>query len=182
VRWATLLLLLGFGSAAVHAGEVRKAEVEHADGRYIVEIDVIVNAREDAVHQVLTDYAHLTRVHENIKQSEILFSLDDHTHQVRVVAEACITYFCKSMIQTQDVLETDAQTIIVTAVPEKSDFVFAHSRWKITPTENGTRVMFNTDLKPRFWVPPVIGPYLIKKKLHTASVETVLNLEKLANP
>jgi hypothetical protein len=182
VKLTALLLLIGFSSAAVHAGEVRKAEVEHDDGRYMVEIDVLINARDDAVHKILTDYAHLARVHENIKKSELLFSLDEHTHQVRVVAEACITYFCKSMVQTQDVQETDAHTIIVTAVPEKSDFVFAHSRWKILPAGNATRVIFNTDLKPKFWVPPVIGPYLIKKKLHSASLETIINLEKLATP
>jgi hypothetical protein len=180
VRQIALLLWLVIASTAANSGEVRLAEVEHEDGRYFVDVDIVVNAPLPAVRDILTDYRHLTRVHENIKKSELLFSLDEHTHQVRIVAEACVSFFCKSMVQTQDVQEIDEHTIIVTVVPEKSDFVYAHARWKLTPVDNGTRVQYNTDLKPKFWVPPLIGPLLIKQKLHNASVETILNLEKLA--
>jgi hypothetical protein len=38
-------------------------------------------------------------------------------------------------------------------------------------------------VEPDFWIPPLIGPWLIKRKLLSETLETVDNLEQLAkNP
>ena len=45
----------------------------------------------------------------------------------------------------------------------------------------GSRLIFFAALTPDFWVPPLIGPYIIKKKMREEAVETVLGLERLAS-
>lgn len=174
----TCLCLL-FSSAA-QAGEIIHTKVEHEDKRYFVEIEILLNADDKRVLELLTDYDHLTRLNNSIKESYTLYSLDDSTHRVLVVTEACILFFCKRITQVQDVEELPGGIIITTVVPEKSDFDYAHTRWKISPEGGRTHVSFSTDLKPSFWIPPLIGPPLIKNKLIDEALATIEGLEKLA--
>jgi sugar/nucleoside kinase (ribokinase family) len=176
-----LLFTCLLATAAARAGEVRHAEVEYKDERYFVSFEVYIEAPRKRVRELLTDYAHLPRISHVIKESELYFSLDENSHRIRVVVEGCVTYFCKRMTQVQDVEELGNGIITGTVLAEKSDFIYAHSRWKIAAHNTGTVVSFDSDFKPKFWVPPVIGPYLIKKKLREITLETINGLEQLAN-
>ncbi len=177
--WILFLLLF---PEALPAGEVLSAEVDYKDERYIVEIDMRINADPGRVYALLTDYEHLSRISERIKESHLIFSLDEASHRTRVVLEGCIAFFCKELTQVQDVEELGGGMIVATVLAEQSDFVYGHSRWLIRPEAGATRVTFNTDLKPAFWVPPLIGPPLIKRELRQASLKTITDLEKLAGP
>jgi hypothetical protein len=172
------LLLWLFGSS-LYAGELVHASVKHDDKRYIVEIEMLLDAGLAHVQRLLTDYDHLTRLNSAIRESNLIYSLDEHTHRVHVVAEACVSFFCKRISQVQDVEELPGGVIIATVVPEKSDFDYAHARWKISAEGLRTRISFNTDLKPSFWVPPLIGPLLIEKKLREETLATLEGLERL---
>lgn len=172
------LLLCLFGTT-LYAGELVHARVEHKDKRYIVEIEMLIDAGLVHVQRLLTDYDHLTRLNSAIRESNLIYSLDDHTHRVHVVTEACVTFFCKRISQVQDVEELPGGIIITTVIPEKSDFDYAHARWKISAEGGRTRISFNTDLKPSFWVPPLIGPLLIEKKLREETLATLEGLERL---
>ena len=165
---------------AGQAGEVVIAKVEHEDKRYFVEIEVLLDADNKRVQALLTDYDQLTLLNNSIKESHTIYSLDDSTHQIQVVIEACITFFCKRITQIQDVEELPGGVVITTVVPAKSDFDYAHARWKITAEGKRTRISFSTDMKPSFWVPPVIGPLLIKGKLEDEALQTIEGLERLA--
>lgn len=167
-------------SVSSYAGEVITAKVEHMDKRYIMEVEVLIAADIDRVKALLTDYDNLTLLNDAIRESYTVYSLDDFTHRVFVHTEACVSFFCKSFIQVQDVEELPGNVIISTVVPGKSDFDYAHARWKISPVGQRTRVNFSTDLKPSFWVPPLIGPLLIKSKLRDEVLGTIEGLERLA--
>lgn len=175
----TVSLLLGL-LLPVQAGEVITAKVDHRDKRYFMEIEALINADSIVVKRLLTDYNHLKRLNDVIKESYIVYSLDDISHRVYLNAESCITFFCKSITQVQDIEELPGNVIIATIVPEKSDFDYAHARWKISAEGARTRIFFNTDLRPSFWVPPLIGPPLIESKLREEAIRTIEGLERLA--
>jgi len=175
------LLLLSFLCLPVHAGKIITANVEYEDERYFVEIEMLIKAPTDKVYTLFTDYDHLNRINKTVTKSNLVYSIDDNTHRVNVLSEACVSFFCIKVKQLQDVEEQKDGIIFVTDVPGKSDTVYAHSRWHIRQENEFTRVTYNTDLKPDFWVPPLIGPYLIKRKLREASLETINAVEKLAN-
>ncbi len=168
-------------SAPTFAGEVITARVEHTDKRYIMEVEVLIAADVNKVKALLTDYDNLTLLNDTIRESYTVYSLDEFTHRVFVRAEACVTFFCKNFTQVQDVEELPGNVIITTVVPEKSDFDYAHARWKISPVGQRTKVSFSTDLKPSFWIPPLIGPLLIKNKLRDEVLSTIEGLERLAS-
>ena len=65
-------------------------------------------------------------------------------------------------------------------IPSESDFKYGHADWRMTVEGKGSRLLFSAALTPDFWVPPLIGPYVIKKKMREEAIETVLGLERLA--
>ena len=171
------LLLISLSSLG---GEVITAKVEHKDKRYMMEVEVLISADVAEVKSLLTDYDNLTLLNDATRESYIIYSLDDASHRVFVLTEACVSFFCKKLTQVQDVEELPGNVIIATAVAGKSDVDYAHTRWKISKADKRTRINFNTELKPSFWVPPLIGPLLIERKLREEVLNTIEGLERLA--
>ena len=165
----------------VIAGEIISSSVEHEDERYIVEVDMRIDADPGKVYELITSYENLQQLNDNIEKSELLYSLDDNNHRVRVISDACVMFFCKTITQVQDIQEVSNEVIVATVIPEKSSFDYAHARWHIRKEGEATRITFNSDLKPSFWVPPVIGPPMIKSKLEDEVLGTIETLEELAN-
>lgn len=176
-----LLLLLSLClPVSVQAGEIIHAEVEFRDGRYFVEVESIVKARANIVYDLLTDYNNLTLINPDIKSSRLVYSLDKNTHRTHVIAESCISFFCQKINLEQDVEELDNGVIVTTVDADKSDFIYGHARWKITEEFHQTRIHYSNDLKPKFFIPPLIGPILIKDKLREEVLATIKGLENLA--
>jgi hypothetical protein len=179
-RVAGAALALCVFSAA--AGQVYTALVTHQNGSYFVEVDALVSAPEPAVRRLLTDYEHLSRVNSAIESSEILLERKAGDYQVRTVTKACVWFYCKRIHQVQDVIESRDGSITAVVIPEQSDFRHGYARFNIWPEPNGTRVQIRSEVEPDFWIPPIIGPWLIKRKLLSEALETVRNLERLAIP
>jgi len=174
------LFFISLISKLSYAGEILEAHVGHTDKQYFVSLDVVINADASRVYKILTDYDNLTKLSDSIKESRVIYSLSDNDHRVQVKTKACVTFFCKTINQVQDVEELPNNVIITTALPDKSDVDYAHARWKVT-SENGlARINFNSDLKPSFWIPPVIGPLLIERTLRNEALAVIDGLEELA--
>lgn len=167
--------------ACAIAGDVVSADVEYRDERYFVAIESVVNADPEKIYDLLTDFNHLTKLNPDIKESHVIFSLDENTHRTHIVTDSCITFYCKKITLQQDVEELGRGIIVTTVVPDKSDFVYGHARWKIEDNGNHTtRIYYSNDMKPKFFVPPLIGPLLIKDKLREEVLATINGLERLA--
>ena len=175
-----LAMLLFVINSLTYAGDIIEAKVGNEDKRYFVELEVVINADSQHVYKLLTDYENLTKISDSIKESRLIYSLSDNDHRVQVKTKACITFFCKTINQVQDVEELPGMVIITTSLPAKSDVEYAHARWKITAEDGLTRINFNSDLKPSFWVPPVIGPPLIERTLRNEALTVIEGLESLA--
>ena len=83
----------------------------------------------------------------------------------------------------QDVIESPDGSVTALVVPELSDFRYGYARLNLWQEVDGTRILIRSEVEPDFWIPPLIGPWLIKRKLLSETLETVDNLELLAkNP
>lgn len=169
-------------SPALRAGEVFTAVATHQADTYFVEVDALVNVPEPRVRHLLTDYDHLGRVNPAIEASEVLLRRAPGDYRVRTVTLACVFFFCKRIHQVQDVIEAADGSIIATVVPAQSDFRRGYARVNLWREAGGTRVLIRSEVEPAFWIPPVIGPWLIKRKLRTEALETVTHLEALGAP
>lgn len=178
---ACLLVLAGLWSASALAGKVFTALVTQQGNSYSVEVDALLDVAEQTARALLTDYNHLGRLNRSVEVSEILAKRGPGDYQVRTVTQACVWFFCKRIHQVQDVIEAADGSITATVIPQQSDFRHGYARVNLWQEGAGTRVLIRSEVEPDFWIPPVIGPWIIKRKLRSEALETVLNLERLAD-
>lgn len=167
-------------SAAAPAGEVLSVGVEQSGDRYVVEAEAHFDAPAQRLRALLTDYEHLDRLNDAIRHSEILAASGPHRHLVRSEARVCVGPLCKDIVQIQDVDVLPGGDILATLHPEGSDFSYGRAQWQFQPDRGGTRMRFRSEIEPAFWVPPFIGPWLIKRALEAEALKSVANLERLA--
>ncbi|GEM_PF-5034809 len=82
--------------------------------------------------------------------------------------------------QVQDVIESQDGTVMALLVPALSDFRYGYARLNLWQEPEGTRILIRAEVEPDFWIPSLIGPWLIKRKLLSETLETVDRLEQLA--
>ena len=167
-------------STAIQAGEVVHSHVHHDDGHFFIELQMRIDAPLDRVYTALTDFSNLNNVNHNIIESTVLNNDTEETH-IRVVTEGCALFFCRRMTQLQKVRELGQGYILVLVVPEESDFNFGKMLWHIRSEDEQTLINFRADLAPDFWVPPLIGPMILKTMFLEETRQTVNGLETLAN-
>jgi hypothetical protein len=139
-----------------------------------------IDAEHRRVYRLLTDYAHLHRLSRSITNSELLYE-NPPQFRVRITTDGCVVFFCRQLVQVQDVFELKNGYILVRVLPEMSDFDYSENLWRIQPhPAGGTWVTFSSDLIPGFWVPPLIGTTLFKDKLLEESRLVMEGLERLA--
>ncbi len=168
-----------FFSSVCYGGEVITSSVSNTNGVYTASLVMQINAPTNKVYALLTDYDALNRLSENITDSELIDE-DPPEYTVVVKTRNCVLFFCKSLSQTQQVLELDGGYISVEDIKGKSDFVYAETYWHIFAHEKGTRVTFKSEMKPGFWLPPLIGPWYFKGAIIEEAQMMINRLEKLA--
>lgn len=171
---------LALGSV-VAAAEIKQAEIHYTGNRYVVAVDSHVATAPLRVSALLTDFDHFDRLHHTIVVSKLLERTTDGDHRVLIVARPCVLIFCKNISQVaafRSISKTDLQA---TMEPSANDFRFGELEWHLQPSgDGGTRVQFDAELEPAFWVPPVIGPWMLKYTLRSLATGVVENLEELA--
>jgi hypothetical protein len=174
-----LLFCLAF-TTPVTAGDILHERVDLESGHYQIALDVLLHAPATQVRTLLIDYPGLVRINPAIKQVLVLTSPDALHPRMRVLTRACFWYFCRTLTHVQEVREAPDGALIAEVLPRLSDFRYGTMIWRILPAEGNTRVEFRGDIVPAFWVPPVLGPLLIKRKLREEALETACAVEVLA--
>jgi hypothetical protein len=166
-------------TAAAHAGEVLDTEVAYADGRYTVRFDVRLDAAPERLKHYLTDYEHYHDYFAAVHESHVLARADDGL-RVRLSLDSCVLFFCQDVVFVKDITEQADGQIMAHIVPAESDFREATEYWRIVPDDGHTRLSYRADLVPDFFVPPLIGPWLLKRKIRDALESGAARLEMLA--
>ena len=92
----------------------------------------------------------------------------------------CILFFCKSLVR-QGYVEREHNVVLrAFADPDRSDFKFSNETWQFSEKDGGTSVVYSLEMQPGFWVPPGIGPYLIKRKLSDDGGDALDRIEAIA--
>lgn len=178
--------LLGLAAGAVaDAAELHRLEVTRDPddrGRFQLFAETHLEADAQAIFDVLTDYEDgaFGRISSVYKESDYLEPAPDGTPIVYTRMEGCIWVFCKSMTRVERLETEEPHLIRTTALPELSDFEFAESEWHLRPVEGGTEVVYRLVIDPAFWLPPGIGPAILKKELREGGERALYRIERLA--
>jgi len=173
------LVLLLFFSVQLSAGEVQQAAVSHKDGVYTLELEVVVSSAYVAVHDIVTDYDRLHLISEVLIETSLLSEADAEIKRRKLVARTCILIFCFTAVMVEDVWESD-NTITTKIIPEDSDYKYGKTVWTVDAVDDQrSRIKLYCELEPDFWIPPFVGPYLMKKTMLQEAKKTILRIEEL---
>ena len=163
------------------AGSVEHVGARHARGVYTVDLDMVLDATVERVQAIVTDYDGLHRLSSSIVESRRLPPSATEPDRRRVVYRACFLIYCFTAVMVEAVQFPSPGQMLSMVEPEESDFRRGFSQWELNQVGiNQTRIKFHSELEPRFWVPPVVGPWIIKRKMLAAARETGIKIEQLA--
>lgn len=180
------MLLVG-AAALLCAPLLRAASIDSLDvtrdhGRFHLVAHTHLDATPAAVYKVLTTYDEdaYGRISNVYKESRYLQPASDGTPLVYTRVEGCLLFFCKSMRRVERLQVVKPNYICTTAVPSRSDFRYARSIFRLKRDDDGTEVTYRLDMEPDFWLPPFVGPWLLKHVLLRGGSHAVQRIEHLA--
>jgi hypothetical protein len=176
-----LVLRLALASPApAGADNPSTVEISELSGNYRVRMVMLIHAPAQYVNSVLTDYKHIYRLNPAIIESEILPSPHSGTVRVKTRMEGCILFFCRDIDRMEELREVDAGHLQAVIVPEYSDFTAGSADWHIQPTGNDSRIIYEAQVTPAFFIPPIIGSYFVKRTFAEALLTSLARLECIA--
>lgn len=179
-----LLAVSGLLTAAANAFDIHSVDVRHDSERYHLAMKVSLDAPAHSVYAVFTDLPGLPRVNPSIRSVQVLEALPGQDQRVFTEVSACVGPFCRRLRQVQDMhFEPRAGhggRVHARIVEQGSDFRRGEASWDFRDCAGRTCLDFEATLEPAFWVPPLVGPWLLQRKLRQEAIETCRGLERLA--
>lgn len=160
--------------------DLRAVEVERDDDRYSLRSEAYFAAKPKDVYRVLTDYDLFEQFSSAYVEARNVEGDDEGRPRFFTRMQGCVLLFCRSFVRRGYLLLTPHSEIVAVAEPEGSDFKYSRERWRLRGEGSGTLLIYDSQIKPEFWVPPVIGPYAIKRSLRENSVDAIDRIEALA--
>jgi hypothetical protein len=175
VRYLLAVLLLL--PSASPAGSILSSSVNHEGDLYSLSVTARIDAPLDTVYRSITDFDNLAAINPAIEESHMLSMPSAGTWRVRSVIRVCILMFCKRVQQVQDVTLLEGYAITAVTLPQEGNFRSGVAHWRLKTSGTSTEMLFTHTFEPDFWVPPLIGPWLIKRKLVQEVAETARYIE-----
>ena len=179
-------LALSLGAIAVLAcaealaAAIRTIEIEHDDGVYRLVSTAYLAAPREAIFDVLTDYERFGRISSTYTDYGFMEPAADGTPIIHTTMEGCVWFFCVTMRRVER-MEVEAPRYIRTdTLPEQSNFKLGFSEWTLEPEAGGTSMTYRLTMEPDFWIPPLIGPWVLKQRLERGGRGAVNRIERLA--
>lgn len=173
-----LYLLVLFSACSSQAGELLNAFVDRREGHYLLHLDMRIQGKSDAVYRTLIDFNHLSLINDSIKSSQEL-EHKGRVHRVLTAVEGCVWIFCRRIKQVETVTELDGGYIMSVTDPSHSDLRYGRALWQVIDEGETTRIKYNADFVPAFWVPPLLGPMIFKRRLLEEGKKTINGIEHL---
>jgi len=164
----------------LRSAELRDVQVELRNERYRLYSESYLDVGRAALYAVLTDFGKFEKFTSAIVESRNIEPDKRGRPGYYARMEGCVLLFCKTFIRTGYLLLSPIAEIVAISIPEESDFIYSRERWQLIPDGEGTIMIYDFELEPAFWVPPVIGPYLIQRALRDGAERAIGRIEVLA--
>ena len=174
--WWLALFVAGSASAA----ELRSIEVGHDRGTYSLESEVWFDAGVEEVFLAFSTWDLATQYSSAVAEARDLEPDAEGRPGFYTRNRGCILFFCKSVVRQGWVEKEGNRLLRAFADPDYSDFVFSNETWTFDEESGGTRVVYKLHFDPKFWVPPAIGPYMIKRKIKKEGGVAIDRIEAVA--
>ena len=170
-------------SAFCAAATIDELDVTKHRGSYSLQAEARLEATPESIYAVLTDFENnrYSRISRAYKESRYLDEpAADGTPLIYTRMEGCMLWHCMSLERTERLETKPPYWNKRTALPEGSNFKHASSEWVLEPDGDGTKMNYKIEMEPDFFVPPIIGPWYLKRTLSQGGLRAVMRIERLA--
>jgi hypothetical protein len=175
----SIAFLLLFGCQTM-AAEVKWLKVKRKDGRIDIRAEVVIDAPQPEVYDALLDYDQLAELSEAFTESGYIEPAADGAPRVYTKIEGCIWFFCRTVERYAKLELQPKWQITAIAEPELSDADLSIESWTLRAEGDSTLIDYSLELEPGFWVPPLIGVWVIKGTMKRSARDTATRIEALA--
>jgi hypothetical protein len=185
MRQWPLWMLLCFALPA-HAAQVSNVQVTRDGARFTIDMHIAIDAPAPAVFRALQDYATLARYNPDLRSVRIEPTAAPDRVRLFTSVHVCVLVFCKTMHQEQimtAIAHAHGGVLSAELVPHGGDFKGGFGLWTVRPCPTAraaTCMDVRIELLPAFWVPPVIGPWVLRRKMDDEARRTGAGLELAA--
>jgi Polyketide cyclase / dehydrase and lipid transport len=181
IRGTAVAVAASIIGASAATATLDSIDIGRDEGVYSLRAETHLDAKPESIVNVLLDYERFGRISSVYKEYGYLDPLPDGTPIVYTRMEGCLLkIFCKSMTRVE-ALEVEAPNHIRTVtLPDRSDFKRSISDWMLEPEGEGTRMTYSLEMEPDFFVPPVVGPIILKRTLKQGGGRAIDRIELLA--
>ena len=163
------------------AAETESAAISFEGGTYQYTFVARLTGSAAAVHDIVTDFDGMQRINDDIIVSRILARYANGELKRQLKIRHCILVFCFDLNFVERVHESQGH-LTTTIVPEESTFLDGTASWQIESLDDThTRISVSARQTPSFWIPPVIGPLILKRVFMSEVAETCANIERIAS-
>ena len=163
------------------AGEIKYAHVEYEGNDYRLDLTMQVEAGQQGILALLMDHENFHELSDVMIESGLVQDAPEDKTRRRIVVETCIVFFCFKVVMVEDLEQFSDGRILAIMVPEESDFKYGRTEWQIEPLgPSRSEFKYRFQLQPDFWVPPAIGPFILKRKMVSEAQDSILRMESLA--
>ena len=135
-------------------------KIEHNGSVYSMRIELPVAADPATVWQVLSDYDHLAGFLPNLRTSRII-SAPGEPLRIEQRGETGFLFFTFSVDVELAIEETPPLRLGFRAI--RGNMRNMRGEWRIVRTDAGSRMEYESEMEPDFWVPPLIGPAVVRR-------------------
>lgn len=173
-------LALALVGGVAGAADIERLELVRDGRTYRLDAAFALAAQPAAAWRVLTDYEGLPALNSSIKKVQVLGSDGPTRHRLHARIRLCAYVFCRTLDHVQWMTQRREGLLEAEIDPADSDFEYGAARWELTPAGPGSRLDLTIAVRPRFWVPPVVGPWLIREALRVQAQRTAEGIERRA--
>lgn len=180
------LILVALLPLVASAARVQQVKVDHVGARYRIDLSMRLDATPARAYAVFTDFRNLPRINPVVREEHVTPGDAPDVETLRTRIDACVVFFCRTLHQVQTVYlqpRADGGDMRADIIPALSDFRFGTAYWSFRPCTDDaqqTCLHFRAQMEPAFWIPPLIGPWLIERQLREESVIAGEGIERLA--
>lgn len=160
--------------------EILKQHVDEIDDHFVMNLEVRLDVDYQTAYRIMTDFDNISALNDTIKLSEHLVN-NGRSHYVHIESEGCVLFYCKRVIQYLDVKEIGHGYIMASTDVKKSNLAFGSDFFHLLDEGETVRLQYSQDMQPGFWIPPLIGSWLVKKRLLKEAIKTARGIELRAH-
>ncbi|MDJ0940689.1 MAG: SRPBCC family protein [Woeseiaceae bacterium] len=162
------------------AADMRTVTVDRDGKVYTMRSEVFFDVDQDTLYEVFRNWDLSPGFSSWVVDARNLEPDETGKAGFYIQNKGCVMFVCKTLVREGYVDDEPNTYIHASAISEKSDFAISNETWTFSTEGTGTVVVYELEMSPKFWVPPVIGPYVIKRKLKSDGGDALDRIEKIA--